>query len=197
MVLSNLRERKEGRPVTLVFLGASKFHSAQHFSICATYPWKRVCMLHWRILQPNVPWEWYRRNSSFIPRTVRPFLGPRFYASSSPPFLPPTGDPRYDLVEDEEKEGVRNYLVIHDADEEDFGAYNCSVVNEYGVAQMLIRLKQESEWMTSWLLLQLEAQCMQTPQIYTLHPFLNLVFSKLGECFKALLLLQCFWSGLN
>ncbi|XP_063601765.1 irregular chiasm C-roughest protein-like [Penaeus indicus] len=52
-------------------------------------------------------------------------------------------DPRYDLVEDEEKEGVRNYLVIHDADEEDFGAYNCSVVNEYGVAQMLIRLKQE------------------------------------------------------
>lgn len=68
------------------------------------------------------------------------------HTSPSPPSLPSPGDPRHDLVEDEEKEGVRNYLVIHDADEEDFGAYNCSVVNEYGVAQMLIRLKQESEW---------------------------------------------------
>ncbi|XP_069947349.1 synaptogenesis protein syg-1-like [Cherax quadricarinatus] len=52
-------------------------------------------------------------------------------------------DPRYEVVEDEQEEGVRNILVIHDADTHDFGAYNCSVVNEYGVARKQIRLNKE------------------------------------------------------
>ncbi|KAK8740274.1 hypothetical protein OTU49_003139, partial [Cherax quadricarinatus] len=43
----------------------------------------------------------------------------------------------------EQEEGVRNILVIHDADTHDFGAYNCSVVNEYGVARKQIRLNKE------------------------------------------------------
>ncbi|XP_071544918.1 irregular chiasm C-roughest protein-like isoform X2 [Panulirus ornatus] len=52
-------------------------------------------------------------------------------------------DPRYEVVEDEQEEGLRNILVIHDADSQDFGAYNCSVVNEYGVARKQIRLNKE------------------------------------------------------
>ncbi|XP_047477071.1 irregular chiasm C-roughest protein-like isoform X1 [Penaeus chinensis] len=52
-------------------------------------------------------------------------------------------DPRYEVVEDEQEEGFRNILVIHDADTHDFGSYNCSVVNEYGVARKQIRLNEE------------------------------------------------------
>ncbi|XP_064091683.1 irregular chiasm C-roughest protein-like isoform X1 [Macrobrachium nipponense] len=52
-------------------------------------------------------------------------------------------EPRYEVVEDEQDEGLRNILVIHDADTRDFGDYNCSVVNEYGVARKLIRLNEE------------------------------------------------------
>lgn len=60
----------------------------------------------------------------------------------------PTGDPRYEVMVDRQEEGLRNVLVIHDADTHDFGAYNCSVVNEYGVARKQIRLNEESE--CSW-----------------------------------------------
>lgn len=69
----------------------------------------------------------------------------------SPPPITPlspdvfTGDPRYEVVVDRQEEGLRNVLVIHDADTHDFGAYNCSVVNEYGVARKQIRLNEESE----------------------------------------------------
>ncbi|XP_076069314.1 irregular chiasm C-roughest protein-like isoform X2 [Oratosquilla oratoria] len=52
-------------------------------------------------------------------------------------------DPRYEVVEDEQDQGLRNILVIHDADTEDFGAYNCSVVNEHGIARKQIRLNRE------------------------------------------------------
>ncbi|XP_070001345.1 irregular chiasm C-roughest protein-like [Penaeus vannamei] len=55
------------------------------------------------------------------------------------------GDPRYEVVQDQQGEGLRNVLVIHDADTKDFGSYNCSVVNEYGVARKLIRLNEESK----------------------------------------------------
>lgn len=58
------------------------------------------------------------------------------------------GDPRYEVVQDQQGEGLRNVLVIHDADTKDFGSYNCSVVNEYGVARKLIRLNEESELAT-------------------------------------------------
>ncbi|XP_069185991.1 irregular chiasm C-roughest protein isoform X2 [Procambarus clarkii] len=54
-------------------------------------------------------------------------------------------DPRYELVQDRQGEGLRNLLVIHDAASHDFGAYNCSVVNEYGVARKQIRLNEERE----------------------------------------------------
>ncbi|XP_068220982.1 irregular chiasm C-roughest protein-like [Palaemon carinicauda] len=52
-------------------------------------------------------------------------------------------DPRYEVVEDQQEEGLRNTLVIHDAENQDFGAYNCSVVNEYGVARKQILLHKE------------------------------------------------------
>ena len=55
-------------------------------------------------------------------------------------------DPRYEVVEDQQEEGFRNILVIHDADNTDFGDYNCSVVNEYGIARKLIRLNKESKY---------------------------------------------------
>ncbi|XP_069957739.1 irregular chiasm C-roughest protein-like isoform X3 [Cherax quadricarinatus] len=53
-------------------------------------------------------------------------------------------DPRYAVVEDRQGEGLRNVLVIRDAVSHDFGAYNCSVVNEYGVARKQIRLNEET-----------------------------------------------------
>ncbi|XP_071548361.1 irregular chiasm C-roughest protein-like isoform X2 [Panulirus ornatus] len=52
-------------------------------------------------------------------------------------------DPRYEVMEDKQEGGLRNLLLIHDADTDDFGAYNCSVVNEYGVARKQIRLNEE------------------------------------------------------
>lgn len=67
----------------------------------------------------------------------------RLKSLSLPAF--PSGDPRYEVVVDRQEEGLRNVLVIHDADTHDFGAYNCSVVNEYGVARKQIRLNEESE----------------------------------------------------
>ncbi|KAG0719169.1 Irregular chiasm C-roughest protein [Chionoecetes opilio] len=60
-------------------------------------------------------------------------------------------DPRYEVVVDRQEEGLRNVLVIHDADTHDFGAYNCSVVNEYGVARKQIRLNEENLPFTSLL----------------------------------------------
>ncbi|MPC67101.1 hypothetical protein E2C01_061266 [Portunus trituberculatus] len=50
---------------------------------------------------------------------------------------------------DRQEEGLRNVLVIHDADTHDFGAYNCSVVNEYGVARKQIRLNEETTFQCS------------------------------------------------
>nr|XP_027225382.1 irregular chiasm C-roughest protein-like [Penaeus vannamei] len=52
-------------------------------------------------------------------------------------------DLRDEVVEGQQDEGFRNILVIHDADSQDFGSYNCSVVNEYGVARKQIRLNEE------------------------------------------------------
>ena len=54
-------------------------------------------------------------------------------------------DDRFEIVEEHKSEGLRNILVIHGASETDFGDYNCSVVNEYGIARKLIRLNEESE----------------------------------------------------
>ncbi|XP_047736504.1 irregular chiasm C-roughest protein [Hyalella azteca] len=53
------------------------------------------------------------------------------------------GSSRYEVKEEQRLEGLRTILVIHDAAETDFGDYNCSVVNEYGVARKLIRLNEE------------------------------------------------------
>ncbi|XP_047738129.1 irregular chiasm C-roughest protein [Hyalella azteca] len=52
-------------------------------------------------------------------------------------------DPRYEVREQQRDGGLKTILVIHDADQTDFGDYNCSVVNEYGVARKLIRLNEE------------------------------------------------------
>ncbi|XP_066937916.1 irregular chiasm C-roughest protein-like [Macrobrachium rosenbergii] len=53
------------------------------------------------------------------------------------------GDPRYEVQEERQDDALRNLLVIHDAETQDFGPYNCSVVNEYGVARKLIFLHRE------------------------------------------------------
>ncbi|KAK7068924.1 hypothetical protein SK128_008575 [Halocaridina rubra] len=52
-------------------------------------------------------------------------------------------DPRYEVLEERQNDALKNLLVIHGADSQDFGPYNCSVVNEYGVARKLITLNRE------------------------------------------------------
>ena len=49
------------------------------------------------------------------------------------------------MKEEQREEGLRTVLFIHDAEATDFGDYNCSVLNEYGVARKLIRLNEESK----------------------------------------------------
>ncbi|KAK7085013.1 hypothetical protein SK128_013535 [Halocaridina rubra] len=56
-----------------------------------------------------------------------------------------TDDSRYEIVEETLDNALRNLLVIHGAEKKDFGPYNCSVINEYGITRKLITLNQESK----------------------------------------------------
>lgn len=49
----------------------------------------------------------------------------------------------YEIVEEPIADGVKNNLIIHNADEDDFGEYNCSVWNAFGEHSMLIVLKKQ------------------------------------------------------
>ncbi|GFT44014.1 irregular chiasm C-roughest protein [Nephila pilipes] len=49
----------------------------------------------------------------------------------------------YEIVEESIAGGVRNILIIHNADEDDFGQYNCSVWNAFGQDSMIILLKKQ------------------------------------------------------
>lgn len=49
----------------------------------------------------------------------------------------------YEIVEEPIPDGVKNNLIIHNADEDDFGEYNCSVWNAFGEHSMLIVLKKQ------------------------------------------------------
>ncbi|GIY50449.1 irregular chiasm C-roughest protein [Caerostris darwini] len=49
----------------------------------------------------------------------------------------------YEIVEDKIAGGVKNILIIHNADEDDFGQYNCTVWNAFGQDSMLILLKKQ------------------------------------------------------
>ncbi|CAL1264417.1 unnamed protein product [Larinioides sclopetarius] len=49
----------------------------------------------------------------------------------------------YEIVEETIAGGVKNILIIHNADEDDFGQYNCSVWNAFGQDSMLILLKKQ------------------------------------------------------
>ncbi|GIY24712.1 irregular chiasm C-roughest protein [Caerostris extrusa] len=50
----------------------------------------------------------------------------------------------YEIVEDKiARGGVKNILIIHNADEDDFGQYNCTVWNAFGQDSMLILLKKQ------------------------------------------------------
>lgn len=60
--------------------------------------------------------------------------------------IDPYTNSKYDLEEDILADGVRNRLVIHDTSEEDFGKYNCSVVNIYGTDGLEILLVQKGLW---------------------------------------------------
>lgn len=44
-------------------------------------------------------------------------------------------------------DGVRSTLVVRDAQDHDFGSYNCSVANAYGSDAVEIVLKKQSESM--------------------------------------------------
>ncbi|XP_076325050.1 uncharacterized protein LOC143233026 [Tachypleus tridentatus] len=49
----------------------------------------------------------------------------------------------YEIIEQHMENGMRNLLMIHKAQSEDFGLYNCSVWNEYGHDSVLIHLKRQ------------------------------------------------------
>ncbi|XP_076359121.1 irregular chiasm C-roughest protein-like [Tachypleus tridentatus] len=49
----------------------------------------------------------------------------------------------YEIVTQPLPDGVRNLLIIHNADKSDFGTYNCSVWNDFGHDSMLISLKRQ------------------------------------------------------
>lgn len=51
----------------------------------------------------------------------------------------------YEIVEETIAGGVKNVLIIHNADEDDFGQYNCSVWNNFGQDSMIILLKKQSK----------------------------------------------------
>ncbi|XP_022242354.1 irregular chiasm C-roughest protein-like [Limulus polyphemus] len=49
----------------------------------------------------------------------------------------------YEIIKQPLENGMRNLLMIHKAQSEDFGLYNCSVWNEYGHDSVLIQLKRQ------------------------------------------------------
>ncbi|XP_022251710.1 irregular chiasm C-roughest protein-like [Limulus polyphemus] len=49
----------------------------------------------------------------------------------------------YEIVTQPLADGVRNLLIIHNAEKSDFGTYNCSVWNDFGHDSMLISLKRQ------------------------------------------------------
>lgn len=49
------------------------------------------------------------------------------------------------MVQEDVVGGIRSLLVIPDAEESDFGLYNCSVSNAYGTDFALIILETEGE----------------------------------------------------
>ncbi|KAG8196700.1 hypothetical protein JTE90_023209 [Oedothorax gibbosus] len=49
----------------------------------------------------------------------------------------------YEIAEEPIPGGVKNVLIIHNADEDDFGQYNCSVWNTFGQDSMIILLKKQ------------------------------------------------------
>lgn len=51
----------------------------------------------------------------------------------------------YEIAEEAIPGGVKNVLTIHNADEDDFGQYNCSVWNTFGQDSMIILLKKQSK----------------------------------------------------
>ncbi|XP_035214571.1 irregular chiasm C-roughest protein-like isoform X3 [Stegodyphus dumicola] len=49
----------------------------------------------------------------------------------------------YEIVTEPMADGVKNNLIIHNADEDDFGQYNCTVWNTFGQDSMIILLKKQ------------------------------------------------------
>lgn len=53
-------------------------------------------------------------------------------------------DPRISILEDRLPDGVRSTLIIREAHDKNFGAYNCSVTNAYGMDAAEIVLRKQS-----------------------------------------------------
>ncbi|XP_023220646.1 irregular chiasm C-roughest protein-like isoform X2 [Centruroides sculpturatus] len=49
----------------------------------------------------------------------------------------------YEIVEEPQPDGVKNMLVIHNAEDDHFGQYNCSVWNEFGHDSLLITVRKQ------------------------------------------------------
>ena len=56
------------------------------------------------------------------------------------------GDPRISILEDRLPDGVRSTLIIREAHDKNFGAYNCSVTNSYGMDAAEIVLRKQSNF---------------------------------------------------
>ena len=57
-----------------------------------------------------------------------------------------TGDPRISILEDKLPDGIRSTLIIREAHDKNFGAYNCSVINAYGADAAEIVLRKQSSY---------------------------------------------------
>lgn len=49
----------------------------------------------------------------------------------------------YEIIKEPLSNGVRNLLIIHNAEDEDFGQYNCSVWNQFGQDSMVITVRKQ------------------------------------------------------
>lgn len=63
------------------------------------------------------------------------------------PSLPHYSDSsRYIALQEATSEGVRATLVVEDAEQDDFGVYNCTARNSYGVHSGTVYLKRQREY---------------------------------------------------
>lgn len=68
------------------------------------------------------------------------------YYLGSPQLVDIDNNQGYEIIKEPLSNGLRNLLIIHKAEEDDFGQYNCSVWNQFGYDTRLITVRKQSRW---------------------------------------------------